>query len=157
MADVNVRTIQTGTKADPKYLDMYKAVIGQMSDGIWENSGRMDGYWRYVSIDTDTDGNIVIEVDDTDGEWYRTWNHHWYFRKNKFYNMKDIDVLNFFIEKIAYICNLEMRDRGTKDLNQRAYYLDYNSGLTFNDAKAYVKHMRAIIRTVRKIQLEEVA
>ena len=52
--------INTGIKADQKFKDILNSVIGQMSDGIWENTRSMEKYWKsldYVVVD----GYIVID------------------------------------------------------------------------------------------------
>ena len=54
------RTIKTGLSK--KYKDMLDAVIGQMSDGYWENTPMMRGYWKFVT--TGTSGNEVTLVVD---------------------------------------------------------------------------------------------
>jgi hypothetical protein len=52
--------IVTTVKADPKYLDILNSCIGQMSDGIWENTRSMEKYWKSLRVTT-VDGYIVIE------------------------------------------------------------------------------------------------
>ena len=52
--------IITTVKADPKYMDILNSCIGQMSDGIWENTRSMEKYWKSLRV-TSADGYIVIE------------------------------------------------------------------------------------------------
>jgi hypothetical protein len=37
--------INTGIKANSKFTEILSSVIGQMSDGIWENTLSMEKYW----------------------------------------------------------------------------------------------------------------
>jgi hypothetical protein len=53
--------INTGIKANSKFIDILGSVIGQMSDGIWENARSMEKYWKSLDYSTDASGCIVIE------------------------------------------------------------------------------------------------
>jgi len=94
------RTIKTGLSK--KYKDMLDAVIGQMSDGYWENSPMMRGYWKFVT--TGTSGNEVTLVVDTvsgarDGDSRI---------ENRFYGMSDDAVKKFFADKIKFLVKEEV-------------------------------------------------
>lgn len=53
--------LNTGILATPARLDILGSVIGQLSDGIWENSRYMEKYWKSLTYGTLPDGNIYIE------------------------------------------------------------------------------------------------
>ncbi len=53
--------INTGIKANDKFINILSSVIGQMSDGIWENTRSMEKYWKSLDFHTDASGYIVIE------------------------------------------------------------------------------------------------
>jgi hypothetical protein len=53
--------VNTGIKADPKFMTILNACIGQMSDGIWENTRSMEKYWKSLDVDVDSTGSIIIE------------------------------------------------------------------------------------------------
>jgi hypothetical protein len=53
--------INTGIKMTSKYGNILNSVIGQMSDGIWENTRSMEKYWKSLDYDTDPAGYIIIE------------------------------------------------------------------------------------------------
>ena len=57
MGIYNYRKIDTGLKTQLD-ADIIEAVFGQMSDGKWENSRAMEGYWPY--IDVEKKGNKVF-------------------------------------------------------------------------------------------------
>lgn len=50
----------TYIKVTPKVKDILSSVIGQMSDGIWENTRSMEKYWRSLDFKTDANGYLVI-------------------------------------------------------------------------------------------------
>ena len=54
------RIIKTGLSK--KYKDMLDAVIGQMSDGYWENTPMMRGYWEFVTTGTSGDEQTVYHA-----------------------------------------------------------------------------------------------
>ncbi len=80
--------ITTHIKSTPKRLDILGSVIGQMSDGIWENSRSMEKYWKSLSYGTDANGYIWLE--DKNGVC--------------------ADVYNFFANKIKKIIQIEIED-----------------------------------------------
>ena len=43
------KIIETNLTGDTMY-DVCRSVIGQLSDGIWENSPVMNKYWRNISV-----------------------------------------------------------------------------------------------------------
>lgn len=43
-----------------KNLDVLESVIGQLSDGIWENSRVMEKYWKNAKIEESFNGEIYI-------------------------------------------------------------------------------------------------
>ena len=53
--------INTGIKANDKFMNILRSVIGQMSDGIWENTRSMEKYWKSLDYRTDASGYIIIE------------------------------------------------------------------------------------------------
>lgn len=53
--------INTGIRATEKNLSILRSVIGQMSDGIWENTRAMEKYWRNLDYGTTDQGTIYLE------------------------------------------------------------------------------------------------
>jgi hypothetical protein len=85
--------INTGIKMTNKFADILGSVIGQMSDGIWENTRSMEKYWKSLNYSTDPAGFIVIEDRD-------------------FVCASPVD---FFANKIKQIIKIEMDD-GNREL-----------------------------------------
>lgn len=52
--------IQTAIKMTSQFSDILNSVIGQMSDGIWENTRSMEKYWKSLDYETDASGCLVI-------------------------------------------------------------------------------------------------
>lgn len=52
--------INTNIPYNNKYANILSSVIGQMSDGIWENTRSMEKYWRSLSFERNDSGNICI-------------------------------------------------------------------------------------------------
>jgi hypothetical protein len=80
--------IITHIKADDKKLSILGSVIGQMSDGIWENTRSMEKYWK--SLDYGKDPSGYIWLDDRHGV--------------------TADVYDFFANKIKKIIQIEIED-----------------------------------------------
>jgi hypothetical protein len=53
--------ITTSIPATDRRLSILGSVIGQMSDGIWENTRSMEKYWKSLSYGKDASGNIYLE------------------------------------------------------------------------------------------------
>jgi hypothetical protein len=79
--------INTGIKANEKFLAILSSVMGQMSDGIWENSRSMEKYWQ--SLNFKTAGGIII-IEDKYGVC--------------------ADPVDFFANKIKQIIKIEIDD-----------------------------------------------
>jgi hypothetical protein len=86
--------ITTTIPATNKRLNILSSVIGQMSDGIWENTRSMEKYWK--SLDYGTDANGYIYLEDT----------HYVCP----------DVVSFFANKIKQIIKIEIDDGGNSGL-----------------------------------------
>jgi hypothetical protein len=86
--------ITTHIKANTKRQNILGSVIGQMSDGIWENTRSMEKYWK--SLDYGVDANGYIYLEDRNGV--------------------TADVFDFFANKIKQIIKVEIEDGYTSGL-----------------------------------------
>lgn len=86
--------ITTHIKSTDKRLNILSSVIGQMSDGIWENTRSMEKYWKSLDFGTDASGYIYLE--DSHGVC--------------------ADVYEFFANKIKQIIKTEIDDGTTPGL-----------------------------------------
>jgi len=110
-------TIPLGNKMRAEVVD---SVLGQLSDGIWENSGRMGKYWGYADVN-----GTDLEVDDTD------W-------QSGFRGKSEADIRNWFADKAKQVVKIYFEDYGIPSTdwkrNNDAEEVDYmHSGITVAD------------------------
>lgn len=87
--------ITTGLKGK-KYYDILASVMGQLSDGIWENSNSNQRYWQNQSVEFNKETqDIVIKS-------------NWLFNN-------EMACLKFFANKVKQIVKIERED-GSSDL-----------------------------------------
>ena len=84
--------INTHIPATTKRLNILSSVIGQMSDGIWENTRSMEKYWK--SLDYGKNDFDYIWLEDRNGV--------------------TADVYDFFANKIKKIIQVEIADGNDK-------------------------------------------
>ena len=139
---MTIRKIKTNTFSK-KANEMLRSVIGQMSDGIWENSKSMDKYWMFAYIDRATDGENIIEIGTETGKMY--CGRYVY---NGFADMSDDQIREFFAKKIKQIAKIELNDNAKiklKDSDEtpewkrtntefKSCYLNYNEDISIADA-----------------------
>lgn len=119
------RIIKTGLGS--RYKDMLDAVIGQMSDGYWENTPMMRGYWKFVT--TGTSGNeVTLNVDAVSGA--RDGDRH---IDNRFYGMSDDAVKKFFADKIKFLIKEEGLGKWARDNEETTDYLSYSDPYRVKD------------------------
>lgn len=86
------------SKEELAYLD---AVMGQLSDGMWENSPRMEPYWICNSL---TEEGIEMEPFNT------TYGRRNY--TNPLYDMSDMEVRTWFADKLKAVVKKWLKDGG---------------------------------------------
>ena len=149
--DDNVRIIDTGLPATKENDEIISSVFGQLSDGIWENSPRMNGYWMFAT-NKKYNGKVVLVVDKTPGSWLgsnspKALGHRYLYPNvnNPYLHMSDEKIIAWFANKIKYIVKLELGDShfAANEWNRtNTHQLDYLGGykdkVTISDAyKAY--------------------
>lgn len=94
------RRIDTGLKTD---LDMaiLDAVLGQLSDGMWENSPMMDKYWPYIEIEK-RGGKVYLDISDS----YRKYD----YPRNGFMDMDDATIKTWLAKKLKAVIKEEGLD-----------------------------------------------
>lgn len=112
MNKVNTKVIKTGMNTDVAY-SVLSSVMGQLSDGIWENSSAMEKFWLFADIEREEDGEVVIRVS-TDYADYK-WNPRRPIQ-NGFKFMSDSQVREFFAKKIRAVVNRERKDEPAKGI-----------------------------------------
>ena len=88
-------------------------VIGQLSDGIWENSRAMEHYWPFADIESDDSDNvyIVIHKPGNDCSYFHP-NTSWtnYFVCSNRLASDPQKIKEWFADKIRKIVNEERKD-----------------------------------------------
>ena len=128
---------------DEKTRDIINAVVGQLSDGIWENSPGMERYWRFMD-GLDNNGNIIVYDGYERAPGSYGSRSPWYY--SAFTNKSDEEVKRYFAHKIKQI----VKEEGltwSRDNTEHSDYLDYDSGVTVRDAyKVYDRLLGRIDR-----------
>lgn len=135
------RIVHTGLKMKAA-RDICNAIIGQMSDGYWENSPRMVKYWLFVKTDVASDGEVVFKIDSRYAmDWCRKHVH------NAFLNMRNSQVLEFFQKKIKFIVGKELKESGmtlrNADDSIQTIWLAYQDDITVKDVKEVIRTLQA--------------
>lgn len=91
--------------------DVISSVMGQLSDGIWENSPAMESYWRMCEPFKADDGKTYMKVskkmDYVDYTDHRGLRH---FKNNKYASLTNAGVRNFWGNKVKQVVDIERRD-----------------------------------------------
>ena len=101
------REIHTGLYGQKAY-DIVDTLFGQLSDGYYEYSPRMEAYWQYGCAHRAADGELLLVIDKISGEWDRYGSHRW--RENKFYNMSDSDIKTWIAQHVKFIAKQDIKD-----------------------------------------------
>lgn len=88
-------------ESDNVSYDILDSVMGQMSDGMWENSRAVEKYWRNANIDK-KDGTIGIKVN-MDTSWRG---------RSPYGNMSDEEIRGYFAKKIKAVAKEELGENG---------------------------------------------
>lgn len=118
-----------------KAKDILDSVIGQLSDGIWENSPAMDKYWKFVDIN-DNIGEIVIIISGDSGKTSPSWRPgHLRYTPNGFYEMGDDQVCSFFAKKLKAIIKEEGLE-WKRDNEEISDYVGYDTPISVKEIYA---------------------
>ena len=107
------RIIKTGLKTQ-KECDIIDGVLGQLSDGMWENSRAAEGYWPYIDAELEG-GEVVLHV----SKHY----HSGGYLDNRFLKMTDDDIKKWLAKKIKQVIKEEGLD-WKRDNSDETDYLD---------------------------------
>ena len=94
--------IKLGTPTRAEVID---SVLGQLSDGIWENSGAMDKYWKFADVDG-TNLDISDEMYSGGYDYYRNPT------RNGFYGKSEKEIKDWFANKAKQVVKIWAEDYG---------------------------------------------
>lgn len=131
----NYREINTpffSNKAD----EILRSVLGQLSDGLWENSRIYAKYWVNFSVERRANGQVYFAVNK---KCYEVFGEDYY--ANPFEYMSDAQFLNWVAAKLKAVIVAELKDNsipsrvGWKRNNTtfESEYLSYNEKITVAD------------------------
>lgn len=129
----NTRIVKTNVPATAKALEIMRSVLGQLGDGIWENTNAYTSYWYCANI-VDDNGFVAIALN---ADSYYSYCHNWYI--NKYYRMTDADVRKFFRNKLRTIVRHEANDNPmydysfTRDNAMTLGYIGYKETIEVGD------------------------
>lgn len=111
-----LRIIETGLdERNKKFNEILRSVIGQLSDGMWENCSRYKGYWTFDEA-TGKDNKIIVSNEAY--EWDRNWSRTF---KNPYYKMTDQEIRKFFANKIKYLVKAELKSNYEYDIAEEIF------------------------------------
>ena len=134
----NPRIIHTGLFSQTAY-DAFDSLMGQISDGYWENSNRMQKYWDFADIKRADNGEVIVEVEAESYVWDK-WSHR--MSSNPYASMTDSKILEFFANKMKVIAKVEMEDENAgnawkRDSGMAIHYLSRHNGITVSVRDIY--------------------
>ena len=137
--------VNTGlSSTDNKAKEILSSVIGQLSDGIWENSPGMRKYWENLDID-EYEGNLVILAHSGYDSPFYDW------RKGTM--VDDDKIRKYMATKIKQIVKIEAEDGSSeniewkRDCEAKLDYIGYDETITVRDCyRVYDKLLGRIDR-----------
>lgn len=150
--------ISTGLK-DSVSTSVLQNVIGQLSDGIWENSSAMRHYWPFVKVEM-MDGQVCILICNKDTSYYGIRGDYGYnYFVNPYKMNKDVKkIKRWFADKIKAIVNEEKNDDPDKGIkfdgmcDKGLSYMYYQNGdgsfrdITVKEAYSVYKHLKDSVK-----------
>ena len=123
--------------------DLIDAVLGQLSDGYWENSRAAEKYWKNIHLNNNT---LIVDLDKLkhadwtdrwDTEFATVWKNpdqvkKWFAKKGQIVQNADI----------RYSLNIEPRKMTTEDWDKDAQYLDGSVNKTYRQVQDAIDSLR---------------
>ena len=110
---VDYRLIKTGLKTQQE-CDILKSVLGQLSDGMWENSNVAECYWPYIDPVIEN-GEVVLHV----SKDYYKGDHP----NNRFLKMSEEEIKQWLAKKLKQVIKGEGLD-WKRDNTEETEFLD---------------------------------
>ena len=141
------RIINTKVPNNAINRNIFRGVLGQLSDGIWENSPACTSYW--FCCDTDDSGDTIKLVIDR----APVVRYCGDYLNNRYYKMSDADILHYFARKMLEIVKIEGKDeRAEKEYLMNAHnqtpcgYLRYEADVRVCDVYAVRKMLMEVAK-----------
>ena len=145
------RIVHTQLYSD-KASSVLNAVLGQLSDGWWENSPAMAKYWMFASVKRLDDGEVVFEIDDRN---YVQVNGRSFFKTNAMKWLSDDEVREFFGKKILFIFKQELKENGwnmhSEGVTGMSTWLSYDEDVPLTQVPIFAYHLLGNEKRLNKI------
>ena len=105
----DMRVLRFQKSPNAKYRDIIESVIGQLSDGVWSNNSRLNGYWIYAE-GSSSGADIIIHKQNQISETSY---------KNPYVYMSDSDIYRYFARKIKQIALIEIKDNYKAEIEKQ--------------------------------------
>lgn len=121
--------------------DLVDSVLGQLSDGYWENSRAAEKYWKNIHLD----GKVLVV--DLDKLRNASWSATWYDEFNNIWKNPS-EVKKWFARKAQTVHNADMKDEfGTlkltpEQLDSKAKYLDRGINQTYRQIQDAINSLK---------------
>jgi len=145
----NALIINTGLN-DRVSLNVLKSTLGQLSDGMWENSRKAERYWPFADAEM-IDGNVCLVINKELYKNYGSWGYTNGFRFDL--EMDPIRIKDYFAKKIQAVVRQESKDypdAGIKctakcdvELDYMSDYDNYDNKIRACDAHKVYKALKA--------------
>lgn len=127
----------------PEQADLVDAVLGQLSDGYWENSRAAEKYWKNIHLNNNT---LIIDLDKLR---YAGWTDKWDDEFKTIWR-SSTEVKKWFAKKAQIIQNLDIRDTlnieprkmTAEDWDKPAQYLDGSINKTYRQVQDAIDSLR---------------
>ena len=132
MANTNSNSLIINTGLNDRVsLNVLKSTLGQLSDGMWENSRKAERYWPFANAEM-IDGNVCIVISKEYSKRYGSGHNAWGYTNGFIYDLRmDVDrIKDYFAKKIQAVVRQEAKDypdAGIKCTTKCEVALDYMS------------------------------
>lgn len=107
----NTKCVETKLAGENEF-NVLSSVIGELSDGIWEESFSAEKYWRFCSVVLNpTTNRVEIRISNLHSTRSSGWHRVVW---NPFLSMSDSEIRLWFSRKIKRIFNIECHDKNIK-------------------------------------------
>lgn len=142
--------ISTRDETAAKDKAVLDGVIGQLSDGIWENSPSMEKYWNGMTLSQDERGNVELRFNRLITERVPRWRrghieYDYKYKRSGYGDMDDRQTRAFLAGKIRSVINTERKDypslgKWSADNQNTSVYLGRD--VTVADAYSLYKRLK---------------
>lgn len=142
--------ISTRDETAEKDKAVLEGMLGQLSDGLWENSRSMEKYWRGMTFSQDEKGNVELRfntlIRDRVPKWRRgRIEYDTKYTQSGYSHLTDKGVRDFLAGRIKSVYNAEKRDypslgRWSADNDNPSDYFGRN--VTVADAYSLYKRLK---------------